>query len=91
MQTYNVKNPDPALPERIAFVVFVLACSTDLLSSLPIEKYIVLNWWPILHVTLIVWGFCRVFDLFTGGPPRRSLMRRAWRDVQRNLRAQQHQ
>lgn len=30
------------------------------------------NWWPLLRVELLVWGFLRVVDLMTGGPWRRK-------------------
>lgn len=83
----QIKNPDPAWPEILAFVVLILLCAADGLSELSLGAYLAQNWWPILRIVLVVWGIARVIDFLRGGPGNRRAMRVAVRAMNAHLAA----
>ena len=72
---YDVKNPDPAWPEMLAFFIFVLLCFTNGLSDQKLIPWLVENWWPILRIVLFFWIPARMLDWMQGGPSKRKVMR----------------
>lgn len=87
MMKPKIYNPDPAWPEVVAVGVFLLLCLMSKLDSQPFSAYMAENWWPMLRLTLWVWGIARVIDLFTGGVAKRREMRRAYNYITAQLNA----
>lgn len=86
MKTYTIKNPDPAWPEIFGVMVFFfLFTGSNLLSSLPAPEFFMLNWWPLLRITLPFWIVARLIDFLQGGPTNRRMMRMAYREMKARL------